>query len=542
MGDAPQVIKVLVVGSPEVGKTSLLQVYNGLDFDPLYTHTAASDFSVKDVSIMTSSGQRDVSTQIWDIGGRGTMGRSFLRNTNAVVLVVDLTSSSSMDGLDERYERVRSMAGFADDTFPCILVGNKLDGAMEDPSSREITMDDMKKWTKTRRPQATLADAIQCFEASAKTGHNVAKFFETIIAKALERPARLLNTPPPSSTGASSVHGRDNKLPNSVFSAANYTIPRGPPSIVSSGIGGPFDARPASIRSGYDNQRDGPDTDAIESDDENDGDDDDKADTAKVIIAGSSFVGKTYILTRFVGDDKDIQTVYEPTIGADFRIAEMPVRDRMLTLQIWDSAGDLKMMNIARSIYKDADCLVLVYDISSRESFEALETYWENYLQYGQPLEQDEFPALLVGNKCDLNDKRAVPLEEVMDWCAFRRPRKPITYLECSALRSIGIKDIFVFVADAVYDYALRNDDDDSTTETEDSVEGEGSQYTSQSFASKESANQAAIPPESNKNAGISVPETGGGPPRQRVPRTRPDDKDLEHTCWANLKCLGLSL
>ena len=78
-----------------------------------------------------------------------------------------------------------------------------------------------------------------------------------------------------------------------------------------------------------------------------------------------------------------------------------------------DTSGNPKMINIGRSIYKDADCLVLVYDITSRESFTALDTFWDSYLAYAQPYEPDEFPVLLVGNKCDLNDRRAVPLEEV---------------------------------------------------------------------------------------------------------------------------------
>ena len=46
-----------------------------------------------------------------------------------------------------------------------------------------------------------------------------------------------------------------------------------------------------------------------------------------------------------------------------------------------------------------------------------------------EPFEPDEFPVLLVGNKCDLSDRRAVTLEEVVDWCAKKRPRKPITYI-----------------------------------------------------------------------------------------------------------------
>ena len=76
-----------------------------------------------------------------------------------------------------------------------------------------------------------------------------------------------------------------------------------------------------------------------------------------------------------------------------------------------------------------------------------------------------------------------------MDWCAAKRPRKPITYLESSASRSMGVSDIFVFVADAIYDYALaadslsdEEDDDDvedsSTEVSSDMEEGDGSYET----------------------------------------------------------------
>ena len=182
--------------------------------------------------------------------------------------------------------------------------------------------------------------------------------------------------------------------------------------------------------------------------------------TAKVIIAGSPRVGKTCILRRFVGDDviSTLET-YEPTVGADFRITHVPINDdRTITLQLWDSAGDEKTMSIGRSLYKNADCLVLVYDITSRESFESLKLYWSSYIMYGRPFEPDEFPCLLVGNKCDLGDRRAVPMEEILDWCTYQRPSRPITYMECSALRNINIKDIFVFVGDAIYDYTLKVD------------------------------------------------------------------------------------
>ena len=87
-------LKILIVGGPEVGKTALLGRFNGEDFDPLYTPTHSHDFKVKDLV----SGHQEVAAQIWDIGQTASLNKSFLRGTHAVMLVVDVTSSGSLDG------------------------------------------------------------------------------------------------------------------------------------------------------------------------------------------------------------------------------------------------------------------------------------------------------------------------------------------------------------------------------------------------------------------------------------------------------------
>ena len=160
-GGSAKVIKVLVVGGPETGKTSLLQSYNGSSFDEMYTPTVKSDLIVKELKI----GTVDVCAQLWDIGGGSSMGKSFLRGTHAVLLVADLTSCGSMDGLDAIYERVKTLAGFADDSFPCALVGNKLDLVDgEQEHTREVSMDELRLWANARRPQNP--DSISFYEVS----------------------------------------------------------------------------------------------------------------------------------------------------------------------------------------------------------------------------------------------------------------------------------------------------------------------------------------------------------------------------------------
>ena len=163
-------------------------------------------------------------------------------------------------------------------------------------------------------------------------------------------------------------------------------------------------------------------------------DSDNKVCIAKVVMAGPTGAGKTCILTKYISPEFEISANYMPTIGADFRVAEMPVNDMKVSLQVWDTAGDIKIYkSIGKSLYKDADGIILVYDITKRATFKALDSYWDCFLKYSGIDETQFFPAILVGNKSDISEQRQVSLEEVVDWCTNKRPQKQITYMECSA-------------------------------------------------------------------------------------------------------------
>ncbi len=70
-----------------------------------------------------------------------------------------------------------------------------------------------------------------------------------------------------------------------------------------------------------------------------------------------------------------------------------------------------------------------MYDVTSEESFLALDSYLQDYIECREYADPGDFAVLLVGNKSDLSDKRAVSLERVMEWCAEKRYRKPIVYI-----------------------------------------------------------------------------------------------------------------
>merc|ERR1711991_723084 len=147
------------------------------------------------------------------------MGRSFVHGSNAVVLVVDLTSSASMSSVDEVYEKVKKFAGFPDDNFPCVLVGNKLDLVQEgswgsslatevsssssiskDTKKREVTLEMMRQWAKQRR--LSTSNKITCMEVSAKMKIGVQELFTKAVDIFLRKPGVGSNN---FQTGMSSV-------------------------------------------------------------------------------------------------------------------------------------------------------------------------------------------------------------------------------------------------------------------------------------------------------------------------------------------------
>ena len=116
------------------------------------------------------------------------------------------------------------------------------------------------------------------------------------------------------------------------------------------------------------------------SDDENDGDGDER--NCKVVLLGESGVGKTSIISRFINDTFEEGLV--TTTGASYAGKDMVFKDyqnQVVKFEIWDTAGQEKYRSLAQIFYKDAAIAILVYDITSVESFEEVKNYWYKQLK-----------------------------------------------------------------------------------------------------------------------------------------------------------------
>ena len=96
------------------------------------------------------------------------------------------------------------------------------------------------------------------------------------------------------------------------------------------------------------------------------------------------------------------------TIGVDFKIKTVEHNGMVVKLQIWDTAGQERFRTIAGSYYKGAQGIIIVYDITSRKSFEDV----NNWLAEVDKSGSEGVVKLLIGNKCDLEGSREVSTEE----------------------------------------------------------------------------------------------------------------------------------
>ncbi|CDS13199.1 hypothetical protein LRAMOSA05377 [Lichtheimia ramosa] len=158
--------------------------------------------------------------------------------------------------------------------------------------------------------------------------------------------------------------------------------------------------------------------------------------TLKLLLIGNSNVGKSSLLLRFTDDTFLPQEEVSATIGVDFKVAMMDVGDQRYKLTIWDTAGQERFRTLTSSYYRGAQGVILVYDVSSRESFEALDTWWKEVNTY---CSSPDVVKMIVGNKVDKESSRAVTYKEGAEMA-----RKLQTlFVECSAKTNVGVKEAF---------------------------------------------------------------------------------------------------
>nr|CAI5839928.1 unnamed protein product [Callosobruchus analis] len=93
--------------------------------------------------------------------------------------------------------------------------------------------------------------------------------------------------------------------------------------------------------------------------------------------------------------------------GIDFKIKTVELRGKKIKLQIWDTAGQERFHTITTSYYRGAMGIMLVYDITNEKSFENIVKWLRNIDEHAN----EDVEKMILGNKCDMTDKRTVSKE-----------------------------------------------------------------------------------------------------------------------------------
>lgn len=154
----------------------------------------------------------------------------------------------------------------------------------------------------------------------------------------------------------------------------------------------------------------------------------------KFLVIGSAGTGKSCILHQFI--ENKFRQDSSHTIGVEFGSKVVNVGGKSVKLQIWDTAGQERFRSVTRSYYRGAAGALLVYDITSRETFNAL----GNWLSDAKTLASPNIVIILVGNKRDLEGEREVTFLEASRFAQ----ENDLMFLETSALTGENVEETFL--------------------------------------------------------------------------------------------------
>ena len=153
----------------------------------------------------------------------------------------------------------------------------------------------------------------------------------------------------------------------------------------------------------------------------------------KLIFLGDQYVGKSSILNRFYQDK--FEPDYQATIGLDFHSKNTEINGESVRLLLYDTAGQEKFKSLIPMYIRDANIILVVYDITLKDSF----VHTEHWVNETKDLKREDAIFVLIGNKIDLEDKRAVTTKEAEDYATG----KGFIFHEVSAKTGERVEELF---------------------------------------------------------------------------------------------------
>ena len=161
----------------------------------------------------------------------------------------------------------------------------------------------------------------------------------------------------------------------------------------------------------------------------------------KLLLLGDSSVGKTSILLKYISNKFDESSI--STVGVDYMDKIIEYNKFKIKLQIWDTSGEEKFRTITKNFYRNADGLLVVFDLTKKESYDHIRS-WINEAKENN----DKLKTILIGNKLDLKDERIVAIDVAKQFAE----KNNLKYIETSAKDGTNINESFQAIIDLLFD------------------------------------------------------------------------------------------
>ena len=152
----------------------------------------------------------------------------------------------------------------------------------------------------------------------------------------------------------------------------------------------------------------------------------------KILLIGDSQVGKTSLLLKYT--EHVFPEEHIATIGVEYKDKFIIKDNYNIRLQIWDTAGQERFHSITKNIYRNANGVLFVYDITNQESFNNIKNWIKDLQNVG-----NDIKGVIIGNKLDLEQKRDVSKEDLEE--IGKKNQMP--FLETSAKQNINVNEGF---------------------------------------------------------------------------------------------------
>ena len=154
--------------------------------------------------------------------------------------------------------------------------------------------------------------------------------------------------------------------------------------------------------------------------------------TCQILIIGDSSVGKTSLITRYTNGT--FKEEYLATVGLDYYSKEEIIDNKRINIKLWDTAGQERFKSLTQSYFKNAEGVLLTYDITNSESFDNLKD-WIISIKKNMEGKNIFIPVIIIGNKIDMEESREINKENAETFAKENNYK----YFETSAKTGEGV-------------------------------------------------------------------------------------------------------